>query len=1110
MRYTIPTRKEDREKERNRILHAAASDKELHRIKQALDWMMGCADGTIRYSDRNYRKLYDICKNLGITGGKKESAMYPVDGRNEADFKQELDHVWRTLQVYAQEKTPSLLDSYRKYMKNRNEYDAAFRAHDENLKKQRRDEGMPEPDPMDDDLPMALEEEEEAASGPLLADEKSPYAHLIKGSVYSELYDLYKGMKPQLRPGRHLSDRLFQESMDQLLSNMQLHYLRRNGMGNMLPMTKNERREITELYHNCLRDGQKLSDKLKKKPQYKKLHSLLAKNEQELRHLPKGEFPPLADVIRGQSTPTIHLVAQEKETIGMASSSREAVEYTDAEGNIRRGFFTAERKLGNADAELDGIVDKYERQYPKYSDYFKKIKSIKNELEFKRMLYDTLDHHVFGRKMIVDPVKRYFREEDWISGEDKRDKTFVNKVLIPMITEMARSFNMQGILRKSGFESKDLLAERAGAMADVARFLGYPNLLVGTQNVTVKRGDRTETGVMMEPADMDLVDPAKITNGHPFYNLKSTDFDKREFLSSVADLQILDYLCANTDRHGNNFFLKMDLKDPEKPKLLGVQGIDNDNSFGGLNEGGILKLAKGSNLKIITPKMAAAVSAMTQEQFRDILKPYHLSGAEMEAARERLMDLQDMIKEGKKRKDSPFTLKEGKYDLVNREGAIHVMKKDEWDKLTLQTLLPKDVEEKNLFKFANIHRKLLVEKENREQQYQNLLNNLKNTEDQEIRKEHLKIWNGIYSDRKVDAEGNFLEPVKIEKEPEPLRYTKQADQVDYQKLAEMQEKELADLKKMRDQFNAAHGSRTDVNRSKKFKAMRAALTDLINQYEEFSRLDLNEDLISGVSKEKREKNRDKNMLECYKQIEEKRQILKQAVDTYLDIFHWKLRPSENNQKRIDTAKQLSGLIREAAASGQYYKSSKALQDVKINKAKEDQFAQGRYISNEIHTMMTLTLRDNVNALKTNDPLRKKGILAMQAHERLWNYSQSAVSNEPVSMKKSGRSEKEKISWKELMKAANKEKEGALPDENQIRKDLNIIKEYAEGAGFNFGPSIDGILNDKDGIQPRRIGGVLNNLFVSGSQMAKERKEAAKTDAIQHANDINTGMKQPKP
>ena len=1128
MRYTIPRRKEDQEKERGRILRATASNKELLHMQQALDWMLGYVDGTIDYNDRrSYQKLYDISKTLGITEGKKEAAMFPPP-HSKDNFEQHSNDLWRILQVYAQEKTPTLLSAYQKYKKEKDKYNDAFQKFDEEQKKQRAAHGMPELEPeLPEDLPVYIPEqemEEPIEEMPPLADANSIYAGLIKGSVYSELYGLYKDLMTQLRPGRNTADRLLSEDMNQLLSNMQFHYLRRNPMGNVLPMTQDEKKELSELYRSCLRDCKRLPDKLKKKQEYKKLHSLLSKNEEQLRRLPKGKLLPLADVIRGLNDhQTIRLIAQEKETVGMAGSGREAVEYTDAEGNIRRGFFTAERKLGNADAELDEIVDKYDRQYPKYSDYFKKIKSIKNDPDFQIMLDRARDYHAFGNKDFVgaEPVKKYFRNEtDWIRESDQRDTAFWNKIMIPMITEMAKSANLQGLLRKSGFGSNDLLAERANAMGDVAKALGYPNLLVGTKQVTVKRGDRTETGVMMEPADMDLVDPVKITKDHPFYNLKETDFNNRKFLSSLADLQILDYLCANTDRHNKNFFLRMDLRNPEEPKLLGVQGIDNDNSFGDLEEGGMFKLAKSSNLKIITPKMAAAITAMTWKQLKDILKPYHLSGPQLEAAGDRLEDLQRMIERGKKQKESPFIMQEGEkpsYDLVNTGGTIHIMEDGEWEKLTLKALLPKNMDDKNIFYFANTHRNLIVDKAGDEKLYQEYLEELKKAETPEAKKQLVDFWNVTYKDRQINAEGHFIGPEKKEEEPAPLRYTKQADEVDYTKLAKMQKKELEDLNKMLQQFHDAHGGEANVNRSEKFKTMRAALVDLSSAYLEMERLNPDNVLIDEQEKKKLEKNRDKNLLDCYKQIEEKRQNLKRAVDTYLGIWHWRLKPSENNQKRIDTAKQLSGLVMDAPSSEQFYKSSRSLRDAKRSKAaSKDSFEQGRYFTNEIHSRMKLTLRDNVNALKPGDPLRAKGVEVMKAHERLWNYSQSRIYEETAATKTTI----QKTSLTKLLEEKNREKQEELPNKEQICADLEAIKEYAQGKGYNekLAETIERILkedsgevivedpNVEKGITPRRVGGILNELFISGSKALTEQKEVVKKQEIDHSNDICTTIK----
>ena len=48
------------------------------------------------------------------------------------------------------------------------------------------------------------------------------------------------------------------------------------------------------------------------------------------------------------------------------------------------------------------------------------------------------------------------------------------------------------------------------------------------------------------------------------------------FQKEMADLQVIDYLCGQIDRHSANYFIKTD----KDGKFTGLQGIDNDLSFG--------------------------------------------------------------------------------------------------------------------------------------------------------------------------------------------------------------------------------------------------------------------------------------------------------------------------------------------------------------------------------------------------------------------------------------------------------------------------------------------------------------------------------------------------
>ena len=47
------------------------------------------------------------------------------------------------------------------------------------------------------------------------------------------------------------------------------------------------------------------------------------------------------------------------------------------------------------------------------------------------------------------------------------------------------------------------------------------------------------------------------------------------FQKDLSDLQVIDYLCGQTDRHAGNYYVKMDGNN-----MVGLTGIDNDLSFG--------------------------------------------------------------------------------------------------------------------------------------------------------------------------------------------------------------------------------------------------------------------------------------------------------------------------------------------------------------------------------------------------------------------------------------------------------------------------------------------------------------------------------------------------
>jgi len=128
--------------------------------------------------------------------------------------------------------------------------------------------------------------------------------------------------------------------------------------------------------------------------------------------------------------------------------------------------------------------------------------------------------------------------------------------------------------------------------------------------------------------------------------LLDADFSHPETQRGMANLQLLDYLTAQRDRHEGNIFI-----DPDTGK---VSGIDNDLSFGeGEDRDNFVKGGVGGDKVEGMPQQVDAqlglrVLFMTEAEFLKILEGHkddsaHLSNEAKEAALDRLRALKDHI-----------------------------------------------------------------------------------------------------------------------------------------------------------------------------------------------------------------------------------------------------------------------------------------------------------------------------------------------------------------------------------------------------------------------------------------------------------------------------------
>jgi hypothetical protein len=181
-------------------------------------------------------------------------------------------------------------------------------------------------------------------------------------------------------------------------------------------------------------------------------------------------------------------------------------------------------------------------------------------------------------------------------------------------------------------------------MYAAAELLGVPHLIAKTipMKLIGGNGQEIEGTFMMKGKGMDpnnLPDEALDINERALTGTNGKGF------KDLADLQVLDYICGNVDRHGGNMFYQFD----RNGKFCGVQGIDNDCAFGLLVPKGnrnVNKMVGPEYMKIVSRSMYNKVMDLTPAELRFALRGFALSEKELHCAVRRTQKLQEELKKG--------------------------------------------------------------------------------------------------------------------------------------------------------------------------------------------------------------------------------------------------------------------------------------------------------------------------------------------------------------------------------------------------------------------------------------------------------------------------------
>ena len=313
-------------------------------------------------------------------------------------------------------------------------------------------------------------------------------------------------------------------------------------------------------------------------------------------------------------------------------------------GQTRKGVFTLP-VIHSARARFGEIFQSAlnDPNNAKYRDVLKAMDAYYNFSETRRENMDLPRLQDMPWKDLGIPEER--------ANALKEDQSF--KMLLQGMA--SRSYKATMLLNaedREGGHRGQRIELRNVAMSDVGDVLGVPNLLARTVPARVELGGRIVDGVFMEEAEgIDLGKVVPGTAPAAITAAMNSDVFNTEGLKDLADLQILDYICMNSDRHGKNMFYKFSGLETGHPKFLGVQGIDNDNSFYAKVPGDgedVSYLAKLNDIRVINESMAASLrSPGCIDRIVEKMRRNGLNEAQVKAAQDRFAKIKKKLDKGK-------------------------------------------------------------------------------------------------------------------------------------------------------------------------------------------------------------------------------------------------------------------------------------------------------------------------------------------------------------------------------------------------------------------------------------------------------------------------------
>ncbi|MBP5415647.1 MAG: hypothetical protein ILN61_10495, partial [Lachnospiraceae bacterium] len=373
------------------------------------------------------------------------------------------------------------------------------------------------------------------------------------------------------------------------------------------------------------------------------VQNLMGQDLNALHAAKNGGLTTMPEIIDNARTHTVDLGDQQLQVSGANMSTRIRMTIPGPDGKPITGFFTESSQVLTEAEEEAQIIEKMKTKYPDIISFIDRLEdadeAFRSIVVGGRIAMNTLDK--FHDEVNADSRKNFFDDVQRDIGFTDAEIEQLNSAersehIAEYIHERAMLKNKHNIFRNNtGMQPGDNIDKRNSAMTAVANVLGMGDVIAPSMNLKVTVGGRTMSGTFMAFAKgQDVTDSENDLSQANVYKINA-----KSPINQIADLNVLDYICGNLDRHAGNIFYDFD---KETGQLKSVQGIDNDLSFGRIEPAG-LQTVNLENIPVMSEKTADAIMNLDIHVLKTMLRQYDLPEESLKRAGERLASLQAHI-----------------------------------------------------------------------------------------------------------------------------------------------------------------------------------------------------------------------------------------------------------------------------------------------------------------------------------------------------------------------------------------------------------------------------------------------------------------------------------